>query len=121
MPENEYVNRCTLEFNGQTFEDFNTFTDNEEEYAVQVDLMNKTGFAEKTLRHGFGVTAVRPVGGYPFDLRAIKGGTFTVEYPSGKRDTYGNVWSLTKGEGTIDNDTPLEEVFTFGASSKIEQ
>lgn len=115
-----YVNKVSLEFNGQTFEDFESFSDNEETYAVIVELMNKTGFAEKTPRYGFTVTANRPVGGYPLDLAAIKGGTFTAEYPSGQRVTYGNVYTISKGEGSVDGDTPLSEVFTFGASSKSE-
>ncbi len=118
MPE--YVNNCSLEFNGATFEDFTQFADNEETYAVAVELMNKTGWAEKTPRHGFMVTAQRPVGGYPFDLSAVRDGTFTVEYKGGDRVTYGGVTCLSKGEGAIDGDTPLSEQFTYVAASKSE-
>ena len=116
----EYVNNCTIEFNGQTFDDFSAFADNEETYAVAVELMNKTGDADKTVRYGFMVTAIRPVDGYPFDLSKVKNGTFTVEYPGGKRVTYGGVRCLSKGEGSIDGDTPLTEQFTFKASTKTE-
>lgn len=117
----EFINNCRLEFNGQSFEDFESFSDNEETYAVIVELMNKTGFADKTPRYGFTVTVNRSVDGYPINLKAIKGGTFTVEFPGGARITFGGVRSLSKGEGSIDGDTPLSEAFVFGATSKTDQ
>lgn len=122
----DYVNNVKLEFNGIDFDDFQSFTDNEETYAVVVELMNKTGFADKTPRYGFSVTANRPVDGYPFDLRKVKGGTATVEYPGidgqqGKRTSYSGVRSLSRSEGAVDGETPLSETFVFAATKKVEQ
>lgn len=112
----EYVNRCRMEFNGQEFSDFDQFIPGERTLGVQVPMMNKTGHARMTPRETFQVSAKK--GFTPaFDLRSVWMGTFTVEYDSGERWTYGGVCTLVDAPGTIDGETPPSDLISFGAET----
>ena len=115
----EYVNTVRLEFQGQSFEDFESWTDNSVTFYKQVNLMNKTGHAKMTERFGFSVSVKVPNIPAGIDLDTIKNGTCTVVFDSGKRITYGGVYTLESGEGTADGETELTRTKTFGAESKI--
>lgn len=114
----EYVNKCTLEFNGQSIESFSSFTENDTTLGKQVELMNTTGFADMTPRYGFTVDWKRPKGGWPFNPLNIKNGVVTVEYDDGTRVDFGGVKSLTTGDGTIDGETELTRTGTYGAVTR---
>ena len=122
----EYVNTVRLEFNGQTFEDFESWTDNSVTFYKQVNLMNKTGHAKMTERYGFSVSVKVPNIPPDINLDKVKDGTCTVVFGDSnstnkkpKRITYGGVYSLESGEGTADGETELTRTKTFGAESKI--
>jgi hypothetical protein len=115
-----YVNKCRLEFNGQSFEDFDTFTENSVTFHKQVNLMNKTGHAEMTPRYGFSVSVKKPYTG-ELNLDIIKNGTLTVEYDNGSRHTFSGVYTLESGDGAISGETELTMVKTFGAEFKSEE
>lgn len=116
-----YVNRISLEVNGSTFEDFESFTDNSVTKAKQVNLMNKTGHALMQPRYGFTVNVKIPHTDPAVDLFNVRAGTCTVEYENGKRTTYGGVYTLETGDGTVDGDTEVTHTVTFGAETKVEE
>ena len=115
----EYVNRVSLEFNGQVFEDFDSWTDNSVVLPKQVNLMNKTGHAKMTPRYGFSVSVKTPNIPAGIDLDSVSNGTLTVEYENGSRLTYGGVYCMETGEGTADGETELTKTKVFGAETKI--
>jgi hypothetical protein len=115
----EYVNRVSLEFNGITFEDFESWTDNSVILHKQVNLMNKTGHAKMTPRYAFSVSVKIPNIPPGVDLDEVSNGTCTVEFESGKRITYGGVYTLETGEGTADGETELTRSKSFGAENKV--
>lgn len=116
-----YVNRITLEVNGVSFSDFESFTDNSVTIAKQVNLMNKTGHALMKERYGFTVNVKVANIDPAVDLFKVRAGTCTVEYEGGKRTTYGGVYTLETGDGTIDGETELTHTVIFGAESKVEE
>ncbi len=116
-----FVNRVTLEFNGASFTDFESFTDTSVVKAKQVNLMNKTGHALMQPRYGFSVSTKVPVTGWPVDLDNIQGGTCTVEYEGGKRNTYSGVYTLETGDAATDGETELTRTVTFGAENRTEE
>lgn len=112
-----YVNRCVLEVNGQSYSDFDSFTDNSVTVAKAVTLMNKTGFAKMTPRYGFSISVKKPYTG-ALDLDSIENGTLTVEYDSGDRIIYRGVFTLETGDGAVDGETELTMTKVFGAAAK---
>lgn len=121
-----YVNRVTLEFNGASFSDFDSFTDTSVIKAKQVNLMNKTGHALMTPRYGFTVSVNIPGAGLPIDLDNVQNGTCTVEWLTevgggGKRVTYSGVYTLETGDGSTDGETELTREITFGAENRVEE
>lgn len=117
----QYVNRVSLEVNGSLFEDFESFTDNSVTKNKQVNLMNKTGHAAMTPRYGFSVNVKKAFVKAPVDLENVHGGTCTVEYENGERSTYGGVYTLETGDGTVDGETELTKTITFGAETKVDE
>jgi len=116
-----YVNRCILEVNGVFFSRFESFTDNSVTKAVQVNLMNETGHALMTPRYGFTVNVKVANVDPEVDLFNIVNGMCTVEYENETRITYGGVYTLETGDGTIDGETPLMHTITFGAETKTKE
>lgn len=115
----QYVNRCTLEVNGVSFSDFESITINSVTKFKAVNLMNKTGFAGMTERYTLSVNVKENFIKSPIDLTAVKGGTITIEKENGERETYGGVYTLETGDGTIDGETELTKTVTFGAETKF--
>lgn len=115
----QYVNRCILEVNGVSFEDFESITVNSVTKHKAVNLMNKTGFAAMTERHTLSVNVKKNFVKSPIDLDNVKGGTITIEYENGDRDTFAGVYSMETGDGTIDGETELTTTKTFGAETKF--
>lgn len=115
----QYVNKCTLEVNGVSFTDFESVTINSVTKYKAVNLMNKTGFAGMTERYTLSVNVKENFVKAPIDLELVKGGTITIEYENGDRDTFAGVYTLETGDGTIDGETELTKTVTFGAESKF--
>ena len=116
-----YINRVRLEFNGQSFEDFDNFTDNSVVRAKQVPLMNKTGHALMQPRYGFTVSYKIPIVPLPFDITAVEGGTMTVEFEGGGRTTYSQVYTLESGDASIDGETEMTRTVSFSAEDRVEE
>lgn len=116
-----YVTRCTLEVNGQSVSDFSSFTENTRVIRKQVSLMNKTGHAEMTERYQFDVGYVVPRTGDEFDWDSVSDGTVTVELGSGKRITFGGVYTLEVGDATIDGESEATRTISLGAESRTEE
>lgn len=114
----EYINKCTLEFNGQTLDDFESFTEGSVTVAKQVNLMNKTGHALMTPRYNFSINWKEPIGGFPFNPYTVRNATVTVEYNNGSRVDFGGVYSLDTGDATIDGETEKTNTATYGAESR---
>jgi hypothetical protein len=116
-----YVNKCELEVNGLSFTDFESFTDGAVTYHKPVNMMNKTGFAKMTPRHGFSAVVKVSVAKSVIDLDNVSGGTFTVEYEGGRRDTYGGVYTLDRSEGSINGETELTYTYNYGSETKVKE
>lgn len=116
-----YVNKCTLEVNGATFEDFSSFTDNSVQKHIMVPLMNKTGYAKMTPRYGFSVEVKYPRTPSGIDLDNVENGTFTVEYDNGSRTLYQGVYTLDTGDKATTGDSETVTTKAYGATNKIEK
>lgn len=116
-----YVTRCVLEVNGQSVSDFNTFTETTRVLHKQVNLMNKTGHAEITQRYQCSLGYVVPQTGEEFNWDGVADGTLTIEYDSGKRITFGGVYTLEVGDGTTDGETETVKTISLGAESRTEE
>jgi hypothetical protein len=117
----EYVNRCTLDVNGQEITDFKSVTEDERELARKVALMNKTGHCTVTQRPGCKVDYVVPLDAPEFDFDSVKDGTLSIEYENGKRITYTGVRTLKVGESKVDGESELVRTIEFGAAKRIEE
>lgn len=117
----EYVTRVQLDVNGKTITDFKTFTIKEEEYYKQIPLMNKTGHAAVTTRHGCSVDYVKPVTNPEIDWSTVRDGRLTVEYESGARTTFTGVYCLKKGEEKVDGENEVVIPIDLGAEGKVEE
>lgn len=117
----EYVNRCTLEVNGQSIDDFKAVTEKKRTIAKPVKLMNKQGTAGVTPEYGAMVDYVVPQDTSEFDFDAVKDGTLVIEYENGKRIRYSEVRTLEIGEAKIDGDNELVKAIDLFASGRKEE
>lgn len=115
----EYVTRCTLDVNGQSIEDFKSVTEGEIELHKQVNLMNKTGHAAVTARHGVTVDYVVPLDAPEFDWEGVAGGTLSIEFENGKRTTYTGVYVLKIGEQQVDGEDETVRTIELGAEKRL--
>ena len=115
-----YVNRLTLDVNGQQIEDFKGFTDNERELHKPVNLMNTTGFMKTTQRPGCKVDYVVPEEG-EFDWESVKDGRLSVEFENGKRVTFTGVHTLKIGEAKVDGDNEVVRNIDLGAKERVKE
>lgn len=115
----EYVERVTLEVNGQVIDDFEEVTENEVEIRKPVNLMNKTGFTETTPRYGAKVKYAIPKDSAEFDFAGIKDGTLTIDRGGGKRITYTGVFCTKIGETQYGKDAATKTI-EFGAADRKE-
>jgi hypothetical protein len=116
----EYVSRVLLEIDGKELTDFDEVTENEEELYKAVELMNKTGFAEKLPRYGCKVKYVIPKDDPEFDFRSVKNGRLTIDRQNGTRITFSGVYPLKIGEATYSKDE-VSRGIDFGAEDRIEE
>jgi hypothetical protein len=109
----EYVDRCTLECNGQAIEDFKAFKEGAVVHRKAVNLMHKTGFSSQTPRHTFSVDYVVPTAGTEYDFAAVENGRLTVTYEGGRRRTYTGVSCGQIGESTVDGENAMTRTIDF--------
>ena len=117
----EYVNRCTLAVNGQSIDDFKSFTDNERELRKSVNLMNKTGHCRVTERPGCKLDYVVPMDADEFNFEEVEGGTLTVEYENGTRITFSGVSTAKIGEAKIDGENEVVRTIEFIAEGRAKE
>ena len=113
----QYITRCFLILNGQEFDDFKSFEENERELNIQVALMNKTGTAGKTPRHGFTVEYVPP-SGPRINWDAVKGATFVCEDEDGTRTSYTGVSTGKVGASKRDGENVMVVPITLLAEDR---
>ena len=111
----EYVSNVEVDFDGEALDDFDEFTEGEQDVAVEVPLMNKTGFTGMTARYRFNLNYVVPEVG-EIDFRTKKDGTCTIEYENGKRIVYTGVRALKIGETKHKDGEPSTRAIDFGAT-----
>jgi len=116
----EFVTRCGVSIDGKDISDFKNYKDEDVELAVQVELMNKTGTAEKTARYKFSIDYVRPTVG-AIDFTKIKNSIVIVGLEGGGSYTYRGVKRLTIGGGTVDGESELVRTINFSATDKDEE
>jgi len=117
----EYVSRILLEVDGQAIEDFKEVTEEAFEKYKKVELMNRTGHAEKTSRYGIKVTYVIPKDSTEFDWISLKNGRLTIDRQNGKRITFLNVHFIGKGEIRYSPDNEATYEVTLSAEERKEE
>lgn len=116
----QLVSRVDVAIDGQQMDDFKNFKIMALQYRDQVNLMRKTGYVNKTLRHKFSLDYVTPVGN-PFDFSVIEGSTVLVAKEGGGFINYSGVVCLEDGEETFDGEKESVRPVTFGAESRTLQ
>lgn len=111
-----HVIRASLEVNGKLITDFKGVTEKSRNIAKAVPLMYSTGSAQLTQRFAVSVQYVVPQIN-PFDFNTVQGGTLTVEYDSGDRNTYGGVYTDVIGDASVDGEAELVRTIDFHAES----
>lgn len=111
----EYVNRISLEVNGQEITDFDSFTEGERDLADQVKLMNKTGTVSRLERPSCSLDYVVPKDAPEFDFTTVIDGTLTVDYGNGTRKTYTGVRTSKIGSTKFDGDKAATRTIDFFA------
>ncbi len=115
----EYVEKVTLEINGQEITDFTTVEEKDVELRGQVNLMNKTGYTNKTPRYGVNVDYVVPADAPEFDFASVQGGTLTIDKGNGVRVTYTGVFTMKIG-ATKYGEKEATRTIELGAENRVE-
>jgi hypothetical protein len=110
------VIRAGLEINGKLVTDFKGVTEKSRNIARACHLMYSTASALLTQRYAVSVQYVVPQIN-PFDFATVQGGTLTIEYDSGDRNTYGGVYTDVIGDASIDGEAELVRTIDFHAES----
>lgn len=113
-----YISKCELTFNGQSLTDFSAFSESERALAQQVNLMNKTGYADLTPRYQITLDYNVPASGDEFDWDGLRDATLVVEYDGGRRTQYSGVRTLSVGESALNGNDHLVRPVTLGAATR---
>lgn len=117
-----YVNKVTLEVEGQGIEDFKTVQEGPRTITRPVNLMNKTGKIKATQRPTLRLDYVVPEDAPEFDFEGIgDDAVITLEYGNGKRVTYRGVSVGEVGEQTYDEEKELVRPISFIAEERVEE
>ena len=116
-----YISSITLEVNGASLVDFNSFTEKERVFKKPVNLMNTTGTLKVKPRHFFDIDYVVPADKTEFDFTQVEEGTVTIDYENGKRISFGQVNCLSIGEAKYDGDKEVTKQISFVAGIRTEE
>lgn len=116
----QYVSRVDVVIDGQKIDDMKNFKEMELAPRDQVNLMNRTGFVKKTVRHKFTLDYVIPTG-TRFDFSAVENATALVAYEDGGSINYSGVCVLTIGEAASDGEKEVVQTITFGAEARTDK
>lgn len=112
-----YVNRVTLDIDGQEEKNFKAITPGEEDHRSQVNLMNSTGTSKKLARYSFTLDYVVPEVGAR-DWSEVEDATCKYEYENGEGYTYRRCSVSNVGEATIDGEGEVVQTISFIAEDK---
>jgi len=115
-----YVSRADVVINGQAMTDMKDFDIKALKTRDQVNMMNKTGYVNKTVRHQFSLDYVKPAG-TPFDFAGLEGATVVVSMDDGSTINYSNVCTLELGDLKMDGEKEAVQTILFGAESRADQ
>lgn len=113
--------KCTVEANGVQDDNFDNVSFGSVTKSIAVPLMNKTNHGFVTPRYTFTISRVESILESAVDLENVADGTVTFEFDGGKRRTYGGVYTLETGEGTLDQSSAFAHPISFSAESKIDE
>ena len=113
----QYVSRVDVAIDGVKIDDMKNFKEHELAPRDQVNLMKKTGFVKKTIRHKFSLDYVIPVGAR-FDFEAVEKATALIAYEDGGKINYSGVCCLEIGEEASDGEKEVTQTITFGAENR---
>lgn len=117
----QYVNKATLEVNGQVIEDFDSVTIKERELRKPVKLMNKTGYVEATARDAVDVDYIVPATG-AFDWASLVEGRLTLELDGGQRITFTGVHTLKIGDIKFgEGEDGAKQTIELGATGRVDE
>jgi len=116
----QYVSRVDVALNGEKMDDMKNFKEHELDPRDQVNLMNKTGFVNKTVRHQFSLDYVIPVG-TRFDFASVQDATALISAQDGGTINYSGVRVLKIGEASYDGEKEVVQTITFGAESRTDK
>lgn len=116
----QYVTRVDVAIDGQKISDMKNFKEGEISSRDQVNLMSKTGFVKKLVRHGFSLDYVIPTG-VRFDFNAVENATALIALEDGGTINYSGVCVLKVGEAAYDGEKEVVQTITFGAEARVDQ
>lgn len=121
MSSLNYINKVSLEINGQVIDDFKTFKEGKRAIHKAVNLMHKTGKIRSTQRPTCSLDYAIPEDGAEFDFETVVDGTITVEYENGKRITYLGASVGEIGEVTYDEEKEAVKTIDFICQDRVEE
>jgi len=116
----DYVTRADATLGGKDLSDIKNFQYDDVEYAKQVELMNKSGNANKTPRFLFSVDYVRPTVG-AIKFQSVENEIMIIGLEGGGSFTYTGVKCLTVGGATVDGEDEMVSTISFSATSMNEE
>ncbi len=116
----QYVSRCDFVLNGEKIDDFKNFKAMAMQPREQVNLMSKTGFIKKTVRHKFTVDYVIPAANRR-DFSGVEKATAMAAYEDGGTINYTGVCCLEIGEEATDGEKEVVQTITFGAEDRLDK
>lgn len=115
-----YVSRADVVINGATMADMKDFDIKALKTRDQVNMMNKTGYVNKTVRHQFSLDYVKPAG-VPYDFASLENATVVVSMDDGSTINYSNACVLEIGDLKMDGEKEAVQTITFGAESRADK
>ena len=116
----EYVARVCLDIDGTEITDFEEVEEKDIELYKSVELMNKTGFAEKLARYGLRVKYCIPLDAPEFDFAGVKNARLTIDRKNGTRISFIGCFPLKIGATLYGKDEAKKDI-DFGAVDRIEE
>lgn len=115
----EYISRIRLSINGQSIEDFKSFTEKGSEINKTIKLMNTTGVVPVTQRNEIELEYVVPSSRTPFDFASLRDGTVVVFYENGRVTTFTGVYTTKIGDTKMDGENEVTQTIEFVAMGRV--
>jgi len=117
MAQSEFVSRVDVAIDGKPIEDMKNFKILKRTPRKMVELMKKTGFVKKTVRHTFSLDYVAPVEN-PIDFEGMENIPVAVAAQGGKTINYLDAFVIEVGDETFDGENESVQTILFGASGR---